>query len=76
MRQDDMVWSFEHSLECRVSVESAWRFWTDVRNWALDADVASVEIDGPFAAGALGVTMSKSAGRIGCGLLKRRCREQ
>lgn len=64
MRQDDKAWGFEHSVECRVSVESAWRFWTDVRNWALDADVVSVEIDGPFAAGARGFTNSKSAGRI------------
>ena len=39
-------------------------FWTDVRNWALDPDVESVEIDGPFAAGTRGYTNSKSSGRI------------
>ena len=33
-------------------------------HWALDADVDSVDIDGPFAAGARGVTNSKSSGRI------------
>jgi len=42
----------------------AWDFWTNVSNWALDADVDSVEIHGPFAAGAHGVTQSKSSGRI------------
>jgi hypothetical protein len=57
-------WSFEHSVDCGVSVKQAWQFWTDVSNWALDADVESVEIDGPFAAGAHGFTLSKSSGRI------------
>lgn len=64
MQQEDTAWSFEHSVDCRVSVESAWRFWTTVSNWALDADVESVAIDGPFAAGARGFTLSKSSGRI------------
>ena len=39
-------------------------FWTDVRNWALDADVVSVELNGPFAIGTRGITHTKSAGRI------------
>jgi hypothetical protein len=39
-------------------------FWTNVSNWALDADIESVEIDGRFAAGAQGTTNSKSSGRI------------
>lgn len=55
---------FEHSVACDVPVEFAWRFWTDVSNWSLDPDVESVEIDGPFAAGARGVTNSKSSGRV------------
>ena len=45
-------------------MEFAWNFWTDVRNWASDSDVDSIEIDGPFAAGARGFTNSKSSGRI------------
>jgi hypothetical protein len=57
-------WSFEHAVECAVSAEFAWRFWTNVENWALDADIDSVELDGPFAAGAQGMTRSKSSGRI------------
>lgn len=59
-----MAWSFDHSIECGVPPDFAWGFWTDVRNWALDADVDRVEIDGPFAAGTCGRTLSKSAGRI------------
>jgi hypothetical protein len=57
-------WSFEHSIQCDVTPEFAWDFWTDVQHWALDADVDSIEIDGPFAAGTHGVTQSKSSGRL------------
>jgi len=56
--------TLEYSMECGVTAEFAWNFWTNVSNWALDADMESVEIDGPFAAGAQGVTNSKSSGRI------------
>ena len=49
MPQDPPAWTFEHSIDCRVSAEFAWAFWTNVRNWALDADVESIEIDAPFA---------------------------
>lgn len=59
-----MAWTFEHSVDCAVPIDFAWRYWTDVKNWALDADVESVEIDGPFAAGACGITNSKSSGYI------------
>ncbi len=51
-----MVWEFEHSVDCQVSKDFAWRFWTDVPNWTLDTSVESVTLDGPFAAGAKGVT--------------------
>jgi hypothetical protein len=64
MPRDGVVWRFEHTIDCRVSAEFAWNFWTNVPNWRLDADVETVEIDGPFAAGARGFTMSKSSGRI------------
>ena len=68
-RQEDATdmeeeWTFEHTIECAVSSEFAWDFWTNVRNWVLDADVDSVKIQGPFAAGAQGATQSKSSGRI------------
>jgi Polyketide cyclase / dehydrase and lipid transport len=64
MSQPDLAWTFEHSIDCGVSVEFAWNFWTNVSNWVLDADVESIEIDGPFAAGARGLTNSKSSGRV------------
>lgn len=64
MLRHEPAWWFEYSINCGVTVEFAWSFWTNVNNWALDADVESVEIDGPFVAGARGVTNSKSSGRI------------
>ena len=60
----DEAWAFESSIVCEVALEFAWRFWTDISNWALDADVESVTLDGDFAAGSRGVTQSKSSGRI------------
>lgn len=64
LKQNEVAWAFEHSINCDVSSEFAWDFWANVRNWTLDADVESVEIDGPFAAGARGFTNSKSSGRV------------
>jgi hypothetical protein len=58
------LWNFEHSVICAVSVDFAWRFWTDVRNWAFDADIESVELNGQFESGSMGVTTSRSAGTI------------
>jgi hypothetical protein len=60
----DSVWSFEFSVECSVSPDFAWRYWTNVKNWALDLDVESVTLNGPFESGFRGVTISKSAGAI------------
>jgi len=57
-------WKFEHSVECPVSPEFAWNFWTNVDNWKIDADVESVELSGPFRPGTHGTTHSKSSGRI------------
>jgi len=57
-------WKFEHSVECPVSPEFAWNFWTNVDNWKIDADVESVDLSGPFRAGTRGTTHSKSSGRI------------
>jgi len=58
-----MAYSFEHSVDCAVPRDFAWAFWTDPRNWAIDADVESYEIEGPFAAGTAGHTVSKRSGR-------------
>jgi len=59
------AWHFEFSVECAVTKDFAWSFWTDVSNWSLDADVESVSLDGEFAAGTCGHTVSRSAGPIG-----------
>jgi hypothetical protein len=58
------IWSFEHSLACDAPRDFAWRYWTDVRNWKLDADVDSVYIDGDFAEGARGATITRRGDRI------------
>jgi hypothetical protein len=56
------MWEFEHSLECGVGREFAWRFWTDVRNWAaVDSSVEWAELEGPFAAGTKGTTKPRGA---------------
>jgi hypothetical protein len=60
MLQYENAWTFEHSIDCGETAEFAWNFWTNVSNWVLDADVASVEIDGPFCTGARGFTNSKT----------------
>jgi hypothetical protein len=64
MLQSEHAWMFERSIDCAVTAEFAWRFWTNVSNWVLDADIESVEINGPFSAGARGFTNSKSSGRV------------
>lgn len=51
-----MEWEFEHSVECPVSREFAWQFWSHVENWLFDVSVESVTLDGPFAAGTPGIT--------------------
>jgi hypothetical protein len=58
------MWSFEHAVECPVKREFAWKFWTEVSNWILDPDMESVELDGPFATGSKGTTVSRSSGKI------------
>jgi len=55
-----MTYKFEHSIQCPVSREVAWGFWTNVANWpVVDSSAESVTIDGPFAAGAKGETKSR-----------------
>lgn len=60
----EQPWSFEHAVECPVRTEFVWDFWTEVSNWILDVDIESVKLDGPFASGAKGVTLSRSSGPI------------
>lgn len=60
----DSVWSFEFSVDCAVPLDFAWLYWTNVKNWAIDLDVESVVLNGPFEPGSCGTTISKSAGPI------------
>jgi hypothetical protein len=52
-----MSYEFEHSIECPVGRDFAWRFWSDVGNWGVvDPSVEWVKLDGPFASGSRGTT--------------------
>lgn len=51
-----MAWEFTHSVDCPVSREFAWQFWSTVENWLFDTSAESVTLDGPFAAGTRGTT--------------------
>lgn len=50
----EIVWETSHSVETRASVEFAWQYWTDVKNW--DDPPARFEFNGPFVEGARGLT--------------------
>ncbi|HYP26355.1 MAG TPA: SRPBCC family protein [Blastocatellia bacterium] len=52
------MWEFEHSVETKASRAFAWRFWTDVSNWAFDSSIEWVRLEGPFASGTMGETKS------------------
>ena len=56
-----MAYQFQHSVEVGVSREAAWRFWTNVGNWLLDAAVEWVKLGGPFQPGSKGTTKTKDA---------------
>ena len=53
---------FEHSIECQVGRNFAWKFWTNVDNWAaVDPAVEWAKLEGPFIAGTKGRTKSLGA---------------
>jgi hypothetical protein len=53
---------FEHSIECQVGRDFAWKFWTNVDNWAaVDPGVEWAKLEGPFIAGTKGRTKSRGA---------------
>ncbi|MGI8565194.1 MAG: SRPBCC family protein [Pyrinomonadaceae bacterium] len=59
------TWKFEYSVECQVSRDFAWQFWTNVANWAVvDPAVESAKLDGPFVAGAKGVTKPRGSDSV------------
>lgn len=43
------VWTFQHSVDCRVPRQFAWNFWSDIRNW--DDPPARFELTGRFESG-------------------------
>lgn len=49
MELEEPAWDFQHSVECKASRESAWKYWTNIANW--DDLPAKFELDGPFEAG-------------------------
>jgi len=52
-----MAYQFEHSVECNTGRDFAWKFWTNVENWAvIDDAIEWVKLDGEFAAGTTGRT--------------------
>lgn len=60
-----MTYTFTHSVECRAGREAAWRFWSDLRNWAaVDPAVESAKLDGPFEAGSRGETRTRGGGTV------------
>ncbi len=56
----DVVWQFEHAVECSASRSVAWSFWTDVANWErLEGEAVEwIRIEGPFEEGTHGATKS------------------
>ncbi|MFB7778915.1 polyketide cyclase [Streptomyces bauhiniae] len=47
------MWTYEHSIETTAAPEAIWGLWADVRNWGVwNADIVSIQISGPFEAGA------------------------
>jgi uncharacterized protein YndB with AHSA1/START domain len=46
------MWEYEYSLETGAPATAIWRHWSDPAGWpAWNAGIATIRIDGPFAAG-------------------------
>jgi Polyketide cyclase / dehydrase and lipid transport len=53
---------FEHSIECQIGRDFAWKFWTNIDNWAVvDPAVEWAKLEGPFIAGTKGRTKPRGA---------------
>ena len=46
-----------HAVEVDLPPAEAWRYWTHVENWAVDAAIDRVRLDGPFRVGGRGETV-------------------
>jgi hypothetical protein len=55
MAMGDIAYDVKHSVEAPVSLEFAWHWRTDVRNW--NDPPAAFRLDGPFVAGSWGTTL-------------------
>jgi uncharacterized protein YndB with AHSA1/START domain len=54
------MWEYEHVIETTATPEAVWRRWADVATWPeWNADIESVSVAGPFAAGGLIVMTPK-----------------
>ncbi|MDR8394283.1 SRPBCC family protein [Aliifodinibius sp. S!AR15-10] len=52
-------WEFEHSIYTEANRKDAWDHWSDVENHAkMEPGVESIELDGPFATGTTGRTIT------------------
>lgn len=52
-------WSFEHSIYSDARRKDAWAYWSDMRNHAeMEPGVMRIELDGPFATGTTGRTIT------------------
>jgi Polyketide cyclase / dehydrase and lipid transport len=46
------MWEAEYSTETSATPQEIWRLWADVSGWrAWNADIAEIQLTGPFAAG-------------------------
>jgi hypothetical protein len=53
---------FKHSIDCQVGRDFAWKFWTNVDNWAVvDPAVEWAKLEGPFVTGTKGRTKPRGA---------------
>ncbi len=52
------MWNVEHSAETNLEPGAIWQAWAEVEHWQeWNPDIATVELDGPFAAGST-ITMA------------------
>lgn len=59
------MWSSEHTVEAEVSPEAIWDLWADVPRWPeWNADIESISIDGPFAAGSTVAMTPRGQGTV------------
>jgi uncharacterized protein YndB with AHSA1/START domain len=53
-----------HAVEVDMPPDEAWRYWTRVENWTVDAAIDHVRLDGSFRAGARGETVLRGSSDV------------